>query len=719
MIVIVIPGRLLPGRAVVWALLCLYTGDLYAQKTDTLHTVVVRASPPLIRHEIDKTVFNVGNSITSAGSDVLDLMKKLPGVQVDQDGQISLNGKGAVTIFIDGKASYLSAEDLAQLLRSMSAADIQQIELMPNPSARYDAAGAGGIINIVRKKSRRAGWNGSVRGGGGISRYDKYNVGGECSYRSGAWNLNLNASYYKNEVLTGSDFTLDILGPDHRPASRQQGSLRDRNRSKGNTTTLMIDRDLSKRTSLSFSCTGTFQFVVDETRSQQVLRDSAGKMTGGLGFFDLFRSHTANYNPGIRLVHKLDTAGQELSMDLDLSSYPSRPRQLITNSQTDADGRPAGDSVSVLDRVRNLHIYVARVDYTRPLPGKARLELGLKSSYVRSSNVQLGDRSFTGENINALYLSMNKEYKLFTVQAGLRAEQTRSDGKTDPGSGWQGLVKKRYLQLFPSLFAEYRINDKDHINFQMSTRVLRPSYRLLNPLRDPLSATSAYQGDPGLKTQINRVFELGYSWRNAVTVNLGTIFYHDFFRAFNFVDSNGLTTTKMPANIKRGWGFYLQVNGSIKPRPWWTVNYSTNTYDRWFSGLVRGLSPGDRAVMTLFLETNQNFVMGDGWSGELGFKYVTARQVVSMHFGPYSNISLGIRKTLLAGKGSIALSIYNLLEKEGNTAEETTGNFRQYGYDYYYSRSLNLNFSYRFGLRPRAATRGSRSDTEEQQRTGN
>jgi hypothetical protein len=658
---------LLPARALIWALLCLYTGDLYAQKTDTLHTVVVRASPPLIRHEIDKTVFNVGNSITSAGSDVLDLMKKLPGVQVDQDGQISLNGKGAVTIFIDGKASYLSAEDLAQLLRSMSAADIQQIELMPNPSARYDAAGAGGI----------------------------------------------------NEVLTGSDFTLDILGPDHRPASRQQGSLRDRNRSKGNTTTLMIDRDLSKRTSLSFSCTGTFQFVVDETRSQQVLRDSAGKMTGGLGFFDLFRSHTANYNPGLRLVHKLDTAGQELSMDLDLSSYPSRPRQLITNSQTDADGRPAGDSVSVLDRVRNLHIYVARVDYTRPLPGKARLELGLKSSYVRSSNVQLGDRSFTGENINALYLSMNKEYKLFTVQAGLRAEQTRSDGKTDPGSGWQGLVKKRYLQLFPSLFAEYRINDKDHINFQMSTRVLRPSYRLLNPLRDPLSATSAYQGDPGLKTQINRVFELGYSWRDAVTVNLGTIFYHDFFRAFNFVDSNGLTTTKMPANIKGGWGFYLQVNGSIKPRPWWTVNYSTNTYDRWFSGLVRGLSPGDRAVMTLFLETNQNFVMGDGWSGELGFKYVTARQVVSMHFGPYSNISLGIRKTLLAGKGSIALSIYNLLEKEGNTAEETTGNFRQYGYDYYYSRSLNLNFSYRFGQRPRAATRGSRSDTEEQQRTGN
>ena len=311
------------------AFFCLYIVNVYAQsdgspgqktdtlvpKADTLRAAVVRAIPPLIRREIDKTVINVAGSISGAGSDVLELLKKLPGVQVDPDGQISLSGKGAVTVYLDGKASYLSAEDLAQLLRSMSAADIQQIELIPNPSARYDAAGAGGIINIVRKKNRRAGWNGSVRGGGGIGRYDKFNFGGELGYRKGGCNINLNSAYYKNEVLTGSDFTIDILGSDRALASRQRGILRDRNRSVGNTHTLMVDMDLSPRTSLSFSGTGTFQFTDDQTRSSLLLWDSAGKPGGGLGFADILRSHSANYNLGLRMVHTFDSAGQELSMD--------------------------------------------------------------------------------------------------------------------------------------------------------------------------------------------------------------------------------------------------------------------------------------------------------------------------------------------------------------------------------------------------------------------
>lgn len=748
----------MPAGIVMLALASMTTGKIYAQesgikkgrqqavvkgagdstqKADTarvLREVTVRARPPLIRREIDRTVINVEASISSAGSNVLELMRKLPGVQVDPDGQISLNGKGGVTVYLDGKASYLSPEDLAQLLQSMSAADIRQIELMPNPSAKYDAAGTGGVINIVRKKNRGDGWNGSLRGGGGLGRYDKYNGGGEISYRDGPCNVNLNSSYSMNEVLTGLAYGTDFLAGDHAVKGRQQGATWDLNRTQGNTTTLMADYNLSGRTVLSFSGTGTFQFSVTRTSSLQNIWDSAGVPSGGLGFTDLNKSHTANYNGGLRLVHTIDTSGGEWSLDLDYATYPNRPRQWIENSRYDADGALAGDSATLLDRTRSLHIYAAKMDYSRPLPGKARLDMGWKLSYVQTGNEQhyhsagggpdtadpSGDsREQTAENINALYLNVNKELKNVRLQAGLRAEQTWNKGETWLDGGWQGLVKKNYWQLFPSLFGEYSIGSRDRVSFQMGSRVLRPSYRFLNPLRDPISATSYYQGDPGLKPQVNTTVELGYSRGNDLTVTLGGICYRRFFKAFSFPDSNGLTTTRMPANISKGWGIYLQVTGSRKLRPWWQVNYNMNLYDRWFEGLIRGVTPQVKAVLTMNLETNQDFMITEGWSADLGFKYVTGRQVVSGYYGPYSNLSCGIRRVLLSGIGTITLSVYNLMEKEGNSFAESTSNIRQDGYSSYYSRSLNLNVSYRFGGSQRAATRRARGDAEEQQRTGN
>lgn len=673
----------------------------FLKKPQLLHEAVVTGRLPYIQRTLDRTVINVESHIAAAGSNVWDLMRKLPGVQVDQDGQINLNGKPGVTVYIDGRASYLSAGDLAALLKGMSAEDIKKIELIAHPSAKYDAAGSGGIINIIRKKNRRPGWNGNLHSNWEQCEYPAFGLGGDVNYHQGPLSCNLLLNGSGDRQRSGSLQRNDLY-EDHLPVSSQVHRMNDLNTNHSSSLVFSGDLDLNDRNTLSLTVTrnaNTHENNLDDWQDQYA---ATGGKSGALDFSDLNKGHSGSIDAALRYVHKLDTIGQELSGEISYGHYPGQSLQHMRYGSYDAEGHDAGDSLSLMDRRRGLSVWVGRVDYTLPVSASIQLEAGWKSSYVinrvrQQYDGDLSERQVTMENINALYGTIERRWTKWSIKAGIRMEQSRIHGQSVDTLGAGSGLTRTYWLFFPSLSAEYRIDSLNRIGIQVSRRVQRPGYNLLNPLHDPMSATSWFQGNPALQPQLNNDLELSYTYRDAVTLTLGTLIYQHFYRTFTFPDSDGISTYRMPAAIRKAWGLYGELNWSQRLTPWWEVNLFVFTYQRWFDGFLGTVRPVVSPVFTCNFTFEHAFTLGKGWTAECTNIFSSTRQVISARLGPTNNLSLGLRRRFWDGRASCSIEANNIFQTEGYAFREVTDALVVQGRQFMYSRSINLSCSYRFG----------------------
>ena len=415
--------------------------DLELVKVSTeLKEVVVTAQRPMVEVRADKTILNIEGTINATGNDALELLKKSPGVLVDKDDNISLAGKNGVRIYIDGKPSPLSGADLAAYLKSLQSAQIEAIEIITNPSAKYDAAGNAGIINFRLKKNKSFGTNGSVNAGINIAIYPKYNSGFALNHRNK--NVNVFGNYNYNNSKSTNNFRLyrELLDT----VFNQQTSMRPISNSHGfkggldyfinnkSTLGILINGNVSEtdfssdsKTPITYKPTGiTDRLLVANNRNDQ-------------------ERNNVNFNLNYRYV---DTAGRELNLDADYGLFRIKTNQLQPNYYYDASGNTLlSQSIYRFISPTDINIYTLKGDYEQNFK-KGRLGVGFKTANIETENnfgrynvqqlkpeikqldVPRSNQFNYSENINAGYINYNKQYKGVMFQAGLRVENTVSTG---------------------------------------------------------------------------------------------------------------------------------------------------------------------------------------------------------------------------------------------------------------------------------------------------
>ncbi|HEY9001740.1 MAG TPA: TonB-dependent receptor [Mucilaginibacter sp.] len=699
--------------------------------TKTLSGVEIKAQASFIEKQIDKTVVNVDQNIANTGTNALELLKKLPGVQVSPDGQITLNGKSGINVTIDDKTTYLSAEDLANLLTNTPSSDIQKIEIMTNPSAKYDAEGTGGIINIIRKKNSKSGLNGTVTGGAGWGHNDRYNGSLALSYKNDKYNLYLNNNYGYSKALPGkSTVVADIMNGNSLLTKEVSDNSRG-NVYRAYNSVAGLDLYLSKKTTLTLTGNISDRQATENINSLVTSFDGSHNQTGSENFAAINRDKPFNYTTGVQLVHKLDTAGRQWSADADYSSYRYKPGQYNTTINYDPSGNLLNQDNVFIDERRTLQIFGARVDYVQPLPSGGKIETGLKSSYVKTNNNstyynQVGgqnvvdstqsDYNVNSENINAAYVNFNRQYQKLTVQAGLRAEQTVMKGQQ---LFTNATIDQNYLQLFPTLFLSDKFDDENIFNFQFGRRTDRPDYHELVPFRRPLSATLYFQGNPNLKPNLDWHTGITWAYRNTFFITAEYDVVRDYLRTFPYLDSNKTTMTRIPTNVQSAHSWDVQISYNKELAKWFTTNTSVTIYQNSFNGNANGFSLDDPGFATVDVVSNNTFRCSNKLSFETDFEYESKRQFVGSIYPAYLDWTLALKQKILHDNGSITINAINpiAIPKFGNGTDHYF-DLNQYGHSTRYAGPVIVTFTYRFGSGKLTKTQSKSGSEEEQKRAG-
>lgn len=681
-------------------------------KDSTLANVVVNSQKKAIERKADKTVINVDAFISSTGSNALEVLERSPGVQVDNNDAISLKGKQGVVIYIDDKPSYLSGADLANYLKSLPASALDKIEIMTTPPARYDAAGNAGVINIKTKKGKTKGFNGNFNASHRQGVYGDIRNSLNFNYRNKKFNFFTNASF-----SSGQNFSdLDIARRYRDDAGVQVSSFAQNTYNKrwykSTAIKLGVDYTLSKRSTIGIVLSG-MQRPSTEKRDNTGFFYNAANATDSIILADnferkIFKNRSANLNYRLQI----DSSGRELSMDADYIRYNMDADQLFKNSSfTSGNVQKYHDELTGM-LPSFIDIYSYKADYTHPLKGNAKIETGIKSSYTTTDNDARYFITFNNitspdyeksnhftykENINAAYVNFSKDMKRFSLQAGLRAEQTISKGYQagnvqKPDSAF----KKNYTNLFPTVFASYKLdsNGNNSLNFSYSRRLDRPYYADLNPFISPLDKFTYYAGNPFLKPQFTHHFELTHTFKN----NFNTTFFYDHVKddMNETIELVGNTFISRTGNIGKKDILGFSIDGTIKVTKWYNIlPYVEYTHRRTQSKIYTETI--DNKGGAWVFNCNNQFNLQKGWSAELFFFYRTKILDAQFRLGEMGLVNGGVKKKILKDKASVRIFVqdffYSRINKgDINNLKGGEGNYHNMGD----SRAIILGFAYSF-----------------------
>ncbi len=683
-----------------------------SRSSNGLKEVTVTAEKPFIEKQAGKMVINIENSIVQSGTSVLEMMGKLPGVQVTNQDEIVLKGKSGVNVYIDGKSTMLSADNLASILRGMSSNSIEKIEIITSPSAKYDASGSAGVINIVTKKNKEEGLNGNVNAGYGQGRYDKENAGLQLSKKNKYCNLFLNYTFSNRKNF--NDFRLKrtfptLLNPNARIESNSYTITKSINHSPR----IGIDAYLSKKTTLSFVGSGLTNKANDINNSHSDFRNPDEHKINSIDFINKLQNSWYSYTGSANLTSELDTNGRSISADIDYADFSNQVNQENISNSNDENDNFLNQQLSKGDQHIRFTVYSAKTDYSQKLNKKITLETGLKSSYVNSnsnskffndvSNNLVYDSSKSNhfvytENINAAYLNINGEFKKLTFQSGVRAEQTVVKGE-QLLTGKK--IKRNYVRLFPSAFIDYKINDDHDFCFNIARRIDRPPYSNMDPYRILTDVGTYSQGNPDLRPQLTTSSYLNYSYKNILYVTLNASITRDRVILALLHNVNEGVTLRTFVNVERVYYYSLELLYSKKLTSWWRTNIGATPYYQIFKGQLFDYTINNSYPASFQLYTNNSFTLVKDFSIECNLFYQSKFSTGISIIKPSYNISLGIKKMFLNKRATVSLNINDLFWSQTwrgtayfGTAEKTlVSNFiglRE-------TRVANLSFSYRFG----------------------
>ncbi|KAA0990122.1 outer membrane beta-barrel protein [Dyadobacter aurulentus] len=685
---------------------------LLPAKDIALKEVTVKAKRPLIEQEIDRTIVNVESMISSATSNTLEVLEKTPGVSVNINGEISLNGKNGVLVLIDGRSTYMSGADLAAYLKSLPGGLLDKIELIDNPSAKYDAAG-NAVIDIKLKKNRVGGLTGSFSVGMSQGRYARSNGALNLNYSHKKVNLfaNLGYGYEKNysedifdrrfynessNLISSVDLTNDQV---YKNKSINANFGLDFAATAKTTYGLIFNLNKAKRD-------GVFEYESKNyDAAHQLVVMGSGSTIGG--------DKRANTGINFNMLHKFNTGGRELSMDINYLNYGNNGNQLLRN-QTFEPGGEFSDQENFRYRVpSDIHIYTAKADYAHPLKNNARFESGFKSSLIRTDNVfnyyDVEDGAETlnntqsnhfkyNENINAAYLNGQKSWKKFGIQLGLRVENTNIEGNQLGNAAVTGSTfAKHYTGLFPSGYLSFKPDEKGNntLGLMAVRRISRPNYQLLNPflfLRDQYTYST---GNPDLNPQYQSRLELKYQRKQWLNMGLSyNKFKNTLIPITQIIDT---VFVNKPGNVAGGFMVLLNTTVSASLTKWWYTNTTLRLSRIGLKGEAFN-SAIDFKTNIARLEVNNYFTLGKTVSAELGGYYASRDFTAQTVTGGMYRVNASIQKKLWEGKGSIRISAEDIFHSwvyhNRSIALINSENFQTNRTD---TQRIGAAFTYRFG----------------------
>ncbi|MGV3538506.1 MAG: outer membrane beta-barrel protein [Rufibacter sp.] len=708
------------------------------ERAVALKEVKVEVQKPLVEQHFDKTVLNVENSIAAAGSTVLEVLEKAPGVNVDQNDNISMRGKGGVVVMINGKPQPMSGSELANLLRGMSANEVAKIELITNPSAKYDAAGNAGIIDIRLKKDTRVGTNGSLSSSYGQGQYAKTTQGLQLNHR--ARNLNVFGSY---NYVYRKDFTkLDIYRQFFDPTAEAPfiGAYDQQNRFdykvNSHNARLGFDYNLSPRTIIGVVGSGFFTGIDRSNNNQSRDLDKNYQYVGSFLTNATSGSERANQAVNVNVKHTIDTTGREISADLDYAAFQTADLQDITTNYYNSSNeiyKPAYLLVGDLDG--ELTIKSAKVDYAQPLSAiGANLEAGVKSSLVNAdNNLLFFDRSGGGneldvnrsnhfiyqENINAAYVNLNKKWTKWSLQLGLRLENTRAEGK-QVAENVQVVgdreFKRNYTQLFPSGYVGYSLSKKHDVGLSLSRRIDRPTYNQLNPFKFLLDQSTYSTGNPYLNPQLSYSFEFTHTYDQKITTKFSYSRTTDvIINVLSPDPSAEKLVMQQDRNLAQLDYYGLTLSVPITVARWFT---STNELEAYY-GLYQGNLANtnlNNGRPTFSLNSNNSFQLPNNWSAEVIGVYRSREIYGFLDVQPIKFLSVGVQKQFWDRKANVKLNVSDVFYSNRVRATTALTGYTESFYQRRDSRVATISFTYRFGGNQVAPSRRRTGGAEEEKR---
>ncbi|MDQ7950136.1 MAG: TonB-dependent receptor, partial [Pedobacter sp.] len=525
-----------------------------ATAAKSLQAVTVTASKPFVQRAQGKTIVNVDAAVTNAGTTVLEVLEKSPGVMVDKNGGISLQGKPSVLVMIDDKPTYLSGTELANMLGSMNSSQVNTIELITSPSAKYDASGNAGIINIKTKKSRQEGFNGNFISSLGQGKYIKNNNSLQLNYRKGLLNTFINYGFSYNKNFTSIYAYRKYFGPQLAVTSALDQPSYLGSRNFNNTLKIGADLYATQQTTLGLTLTGSIvarkgagNAVATWLNAQNAV-DSAITTYSGSDF------ELKNGAVNIYGRHQLNKK-QDIGFDLDYLRYGIDNDQTFENIRT---GAVSYNQASRGDIPSSLKIFSAKADYVLQLGKNAKLEAGLKASTIRTDNtadyqynngaawaadLKKSNHFLYRENINSAYGSLEQKLGKVSYQFGLRYENTKYTGNQLGNAAQAGSTfTKDYDDLFPSAYFTWQADPTNAFSFATGRRIDRPAYQKLNPFVFIINKYTYQKGNPFFLPQYTWNFELSHSYRDLLTTAVSYSGIRNYFSQLFLSDGNDILT---------------------------------------------------------------------------------------------------------------------------------------------------------------------------------
>lgn len=682
-----------------------------------MNEITVTAKRPFIEQKIDRTVVNVEASVTNAGATALEVLEKSPGVTVDKDGNISLKGKQGVMVMMDGRPTYLSNSELTNYLKNLPASALDQIEIMTNPSAKYDAAGNSGIINIKTKKNKQKGFNGNFTINYGQGRYWKGNSNINVNYRTGKVNLFANVGTSQWNGFQELKIHREYKNSDTKELAAIFDQVTNmRNTSNYHNVKLGADYYVSKKTTLGFVASGFLNPSEFSSRSLSYLKNSAGQ-TDSIAYA---RSNNDNNwrNGGVNvnMRHQFDSAGRELTADADFVTYRSANNQTYSSTSYEPSWIKKGVEQLRGDLPVSIDIYSFKMDYAHPLKKDAKFEAGIKTSYVETDNAanyfivnsgETVDYNKTNhflykENISAAYINFNRQFKKFGVQTGLRYEYTSYDGKQYGNPTRQdSAFSKNYGSLFPTVFFSYKADTKNQFGLSYGRRIDRAAYQDLNPFLFFLDNYTYEAGNPFLRPQYSNNVEFTHTFKSFLTTTLNYSHTKDlmnetFEQAKDVSGTNEYATIVRRGNIGRRNSAGISVSAQVHLTKWWTGIFYTNLNYNKFTGMLYG-EYLDIDATNLTANVNNQFKLDKGWSAELSGWYRTKGIEGQILIHPMGAASAGVSKQVMKQKGTVKVSVRDMFNTQFPKGDINFQNTKAYFENRRDSRVVNLTFSYRFG----------------------
>ncbi|MDN5283829.1 MAG: TonB-dependent receptor [Mucilaginibacter sp.] len=642
-----------------------------------LNEVAVTAQKSYVQQKIDRTVVNVGALISNTGANALEVLAKTPGVQVDADGNITFKGKSGVMVMIDDKPTYLSAANLATYLRSLPSSALDQIELMDNPPAKYDAAGNAGVINIKTKKNTTRGFNAVVSANLAQGFYGRTNESINFNYRIDKVNFFANVAYNKQKTFRRLEIDRNYFDADGDLAS----SLKDISyfRPSSNNTNIKagLDYFISPKTTWGIVFTGNISRDHDSSPVYSLLYGKNGELDSTINTLNTSKNKFDSKGINLNYTHKFDSTGRTLTFDLDYIRDVSGSNQLFVNN-TFLPGGTLTNSQTISDNLPStINIYSAKADYTHPLKGKAKLEAGVKSSYVNTDNaanyfnvidnVSTIDYNNTNrflykENINAAYINFNKTFGRFSLQTGLRLENTNGNGhQLGNAQKADSSFVKHYTNLFPTAYFSYNLDTAGHnvLVASYGRRIGRPSYGSLNPFTFFVDKFTYFSGNPFLKPQFTDNYKLAYSFKSLFTVALAYNYTTDVQN--ETIHKSGNVFISTTGNIGQQKTLDFSVNSNLQPTKWWSANLYAEVYNNTYQGqFYTGYL--HQSQYTFSANGNNQFTISKTWSAELSGWYNTGGTYGQFVSIPTGMLNVAVQKKILNNKGSIKLNMRDVFK---------------------------------------------------------